>query len=248
MIQKLQRSVLFPRDHTVPLPNAGDDVEGLEKLWLDTDQGDVEAWFLPAFDVAGPAPAVIAAHGNAELIDKYPEKLGRYRELGYHLLIPEYRGYGRSDGDPSQARITQDFVAFHDILADRDEVDIGRVVYHGRSLGGAVVAQLATVRTPRAMILESTFTSVVDFARQYFIPRALIADPFDTRAVLNILDVPLLIFHGTRDSVVPFEHGRALAEAAKNAKFVSYDADHNDFPPDADAYWNEIETFLKGLA
>lgn len=244
MIQKLQRSVLFPREYAVPVPNADAGVENLEKLWLDTDQGDVEAWFLAAFDADAPAPAVIFAHGNAELIDYWPQQLRRYRELGYHVLLPEYRGYGRSDGEPSQARITKDFVAFHDILADRDEVDIGGVVYHGRSLGGAVVAQLAAVRTPHAMILESTFTSVIDFARQFFVPKALIADPFDSRAVLRTLDVPVLIFHGTRDSVVPFAHGKELAEAAKDATFVSYDADHNDFPPDRGAYWSEIEAFL----
>jgi fermentation-respiration switch protein FrsA (DUF1100 family) len=161
------------------------------------------------------------------------------------VLLPEYRGYGRSAGDPSQARITDDFVAFHDILVDREEVDTPRIVFHGRSLGGAVVAQLARFRTPMGMILESTFTSVVDFARKLFVPRALIADPFDTEAVLRELHAPLLIFHGRRDSVVPFEHGRQLAGAARDAKFVAYDADHNDFPPDRQAYWSEIEAFLE---
>lgn len=249
MIQNLQRSMLFPREHAVPPPNPGAGIDDLERVWLDTPQGQVESWFLRGKDVTddNPGPAVIFAHGNAELIDYWPAAMQAYRDLGISVWLGEYRGYGRSDGTPSQAHITEDFVAFYDYLYDRDEVDGGRILMHGRSLGGAVIAQLAALRTPRALILESTFTSVVDFAAQFFIPRAFVADPFDTEAILRSLDAPLLLFHGKRDSVVPFSHAERLRDAAKNVKLVTYDSDHNDFPPDPVPYWDEIEAFVSSV-
>ena len=79
----------------------------LKKIWLDTEEGRVEAWLIPGDDVSAerPGPAVVFTHGNAELIDYWPAALAGYQKLGATLLLPEYRGYGRSAGSPSQEKI-----------------------------------------------------------------------------------------------------------------------------------------------
>lgn len=244
MMTRLQRSILFPREFALPLEGAREGVDGLEELWLQTDQGPVEAWFLRA-EADGPAPLVIFAHGNAELIDYWPRELDQYRRWGFNVLLPEYRGYGRSAGTPSQDAITRDFVAFYDLAMERPDVDPGCVLLHGRSLGGGAVAQLALLRPPDAMILQSTFTSVTAFARQFFVPGALVADPFDTLEVVRTLGkTPLLIFHGTFDTVIPLHHAEELRDSAQRARLVTYPCDHNDFPADRRKYWAEIRSFL----
>jgi fermentation-respiration switch protein FrsA (DUF1100 family) len=128
-----------------------------------------------------------------------------------NLVLPEYRGYGRSGGKPSQATILADLVRIHDQMVTRPEVDPSRVLFHGRSIGGGVVCALAAVRKPHAMILMSTFTSIHDVAKKWFVPKSLIADPFESLEVVRTLDIPILVVHGTEDRLIPPSHGHALA-------------------------------------
>ncbi len=246
MVLGLQRWMLFPRFACVALPHAGAGVDGLHRHFLHTDQGDVEAWFLPAAGACAesPAPAVIFAHGNAELIEHWPEQLEPYRRMGVSLFLPEYRGYGRSAGTPSERAIRDDFVRFHDWLADRPEVDASRIVLHGRSLGGGAVCQLASRRRPAALVLQSTFTSVADVARRWLVPRRLVLDPFESLPIVEELDVPTLIVHGRRDTLIPLSHAELLHRAAPGSRLVVYDADHNDCPPDWEPFWGEVRSLL----
>jgi hypothetical protein len=162
------------------------------------------------------------------------------------VFLPEYRGYGRSAGAPSEAAIVEDFVEFHERLVARPDVDASRIVYHGRSLGGGAVCSLARVRPPAAMILQSTFESVPAVARRYLVPRFLVLDPFDNLEVVRSMDARLLVIHGRRDTTIPFAHGRTLSSAARNGRLVAYDAGHNDCPPRGQVteYWEEIRRFL----
>lgn len=249
MVLGLQRWVLFPRYTTTPDPDAGKEVPGLVRLERAIPDGKVEAWLLPGdgVDADHPGPAVVYAHGNAELIDYWPETLSTYRRMGITVLMPEYRGYGRSDGTPSQDGIVDDFVHFYDELAQRPEVDADRIVFHGRSLGGGAVCALAERRKPAAMILMSTFTSVADMAKRYWMPRFMVLDPFDNERVLSRLEVPVLLVHGTRDQLVPFAHSERLAHVARDARLVSYACDHNDCPPDWERFWQDVRAFLEPI-
>jgi len=242
----LSRLLLFPRYLLRPRPNAQAGVRGVEKLSIIIREGEVEAWFLPADGSAAgqPAPLVIFAHGNGELIEDWPEVLDPYRRMGMHLLLPEYRGYGRSAGAPSERAIVEDYIRFHDLVMARPDVDSRRVVLHGRSLGGGVVCALARQRPPTALVLESTFTSVPDVARKWLVPSSLIEDRFDSASVVATLEAPVLVFHGTRDVVVPFAHGLQLSRLAKRGRLVRYECDHNDLPRRHDGYWDELRRFL----
>lgn len=242
----IARWVIFPRYLLRPRPHAADRVRGLETITLATREGNVPAWLLPAGGASPekPAPLVVFAHGNGELIEDWTDALDPYRRLGAHVLLPEYRGYGLAAGNPSESAIVDDFVRFYDLATQRPEIDARRVVFHGRSLGGGVVCALARQRVPAAMVLESTFTSIVDVARLWHVPAALIEDRFDSAGVLPSLDVPLLVFHGKRDRVVPYEHGANIARISRRARLVTYDCDHNDLPRQGDGYWRDIARFL----
>jgi fermentation-respiration switch protein FrsA (DUF1100 family) len=166
--------------------------------------------------------------------------------MGVSVFLPEYRGYGHSAGKPSEAEIADDMVRFYDLLIRCADVDPSRVVFHGRSVGGGVAADLATRRVPAALILESTFASIARMAIKFGAPPFLLRHPFHTDRAVEALDAPTLIFHGTRDTVVPVSHGRLLHKLARRATYIEYNSDHNDFPGEGneEAYWREIQAFL----
>lgn len=247
MFTFLQRQIIFPRQFAATDPGVLQRVPGVETWWREIPEGRVECWFLPGEGVSAeaPGPLVIFTHGNGETIDLWPEDLQVYRDRGVSVLLPEYRGYGRSDGEPSEASIREDMAAFRERAADRAEVDESRIVYHGRSLGGGAACALGELHPPRALILESTFTSVADFARQsYFVPRSLIADPFDNHAFVTRYPGPSLIIHGDLDEVVPYTHGQRLHRAARDSRFETFEGrGHNDLPH-GQRYWRLVHGFL----
>ncbi len=242
----LQRAMLFPREMARPVPGALA-TPGLERIWLDSDEGRVEAWLLAGdgVDANRPGPAVIFAHGNAELIDHWPAALARYRRLGVSVVLPEYRGYGRSSGRPSESAIRRDLRMLVARLRGHPIIDDTRLVYHGRSLGGGAVCTLLDAHPPRALILESTFTSVPDIAASMYVPAFLIFDRFASADAVRGYEGPLLVFHGVHDRIVPVEHGKRLAAIHSRAELVLYPSGHNDLPPPGTDYWQRIERHLR---
>jgi pimeloyl-ACP methyl ester carboxylesterase len=241
-----QRRIVYPGTGIhAPASSAADHIPGLERVWLNTSYGKVESWFLPPLRGAGPAPAVIFAHGNAELIDFWPEQFEALRRLGMGVLLVEYPGYGRSEGTSSQQTVTEAFVVAYDTLVARHGVDPSRVVLLGRSLGGGAVCALAAKRPAAALILLSTFTSVRPLAWKFLVPGLLVRDPFDNLAVVRAYAGPVLVAHGTRDGLIPYSHGVALSRVAQRGRLLTYDAGHNSCPPDWREFWAEVEGFLR---
>ena len=244
----IQDRLIFPAD-VAPRPMGDPPAGNTTVIKLDIETGgQVEAWFVPASSTrAGtPAPAVVFFHGNAEIIDYQTGMVAGYHRLGCSVLLPEYRGYGRAGGTPSERAIVADAVRFYDMLAARPGVDASRIVLHGRSLGGGIAAQVAAQRKPAALILESTFASAASMAHSYAAPSFLVRHPFRTDEVVAAIGVPLLIFHGTRDPIISVHHGRRLHRLAPASVYVEYDCGHNEFPcpRNEQAYWSEIAKFL----
>lgn len=247
MLFSIQRWLLFPRHIRQASPDAGRGIRDLERFWIDTPQGRVEGWYIRGHRATAetPGPAVIFAHGNAELIEDWPFEMSAYQAGGFGMLLPEFRGYGRSAGSPSEAAITEDFVKFYDWLAARPDVDRDRIVFHGRSIGGGAVCALSRHRQPAAVVLQSTFVSVSEMSRRYYVPSFLVRDPFDNESALRAIKCPVLIVHGKRDSLIPFEHAQRLHVAAAGSKLIAYDCDHNDCPPDWNAFMRDVLAFLR---
>jgi fermentation-respiration switch protein FrsA (DUF1100 family) len=241
----LQRSIIFPRS---VIPPFTDPVrpQGAEILSIDTGSETVEAWFIPAdATFSAPCPAVIFAHGNAELIDFWPEYFKPLSRNGIHLLLVEYPGYGRSKGKPSEKSITRAFTAAYDQLLARSTVDPGRIILFGRSIGGGAICGLAKARPSAGLILLSTFTSIRSFAPHYGLLPMMIRDPMDNIGVLKTYTRPVLILHGKQDELIPFSHATSLASVSRNARLIAYDCGHNDCPPDWDVFWKDVFAFLR---
>ncbi len=234
--------MLFPAPRAPEAPPP----EGYVAIWLDVAEarGRVEAWLrTPESTSTGhPAPLIVFAHGNGELIDYWVELGEVFAQWGWATLLLEYPGYGRSGGEPSEKSVRATARAAYDWAVEQPGVDRGRVVAYGRSLGAAALAQLARDRRIDALILESTFTSVTAMARRMGVPAALVSDPFDTLSVVERFEGPVLVLHGDRDEIVPVEHGETLADAA-GVELVRMPCGHNDCPRP----WPEIEAFLAGL-
>lgn len=247
----LARTFVFPRQLVVPYPDPCRGLSDLTTLWLETDEGPVEAWLLRCQTVseADPRPVAIFAHGNGELIEQWPQLLEGYRRLGLHLCLAEYRGYGRSAGKPSERKITEDLMALRARLCERPDVDASRLVYHGRSIGGGAVCALARRHPPAALILQSTFTSLPDVTRNLGLPAWSVPDRFDNLSTLATTRCPVLVLHGTHDRLIPFSHAQRLYEAAlgghaRDARLRSFDVDHNT-PIEDPAYWQILAAFLR---
>lgn len=207
--------------------------DDVEAFWLERPGGvALEGWFFPARGVPRgiQAPAILYFHGNAELIDNNISLAESYAAAGYHVLLAEYRGYGRSTGEPDISALPNDARAFYDRLADMPGVDPDRIVVLGRSLGGAAAGAVMAERAPCAVILEQTFTNLADMVSAAGFSRFLAGDALDTLSAVQAYPGPVLVSHGRADDVIPFAHGQRLAEAAAARganRFAEFPGRHN---------------------
>jgi hypothetical protein len=210
----VQRSLLFPIPASVP----GDPGARAEIVRIRGLDAEASGLFLAPRPAAGRAPLIIFMHGNGELADDWIPEFESPRTWGVGVLLVEYPGYGRAPGAPSEKSITAAVQAAYDWAAADPRIDPTRIVAYGRSLGGGAAARLAVDRKVAALILESAFTSVADFAAGFLAPSFLIRDPFDNRQALRAYRGPLLVIHGRQDRVVPIAHGRELAAHVPGAR------------------------------
>lgn len=232
-----QRALAFPAPPVAGAPSRPVDAR---VVWLESAAGRTEAWYLPPLgDPADPAPLLLFAHGNAEIIQHWPSAFDEPRRWGMAVLLVEYPGYGNSGGSPSRRSIQQTFEAAFDWAAAQPGIEARRIVAYGRSLGGGAACALTTSRSPAALILESTFTNTTAFAWGLGAPPFLVRDRFDNLSAVTAFRGPRLILHGERDEIVPTKHGRRLALAA-GVPLRLMPCGHNDCPRP----WGEIRDFL----
>ena len=233
-------------------PKQGDwNPEGLRFENVDftsTDGTRLHGWYVPH---RRPRAVILYCHGNAGNITHRAEILKTLRDrVGASVFIFDYRGYGRSDGKPNESGILADARAARDWLAKREGIDSHDVVLLGRSLGGAVAVDLAAKDGTKGLILESTFTSIPDMASYRFswLPvRPFIRTRLDSLSKIADYHGSLLDSHGDADSIIPFENGKQLFEAANEPKkFIRLPGlDHNE--PLPRSYYEEMIHFLDSL-
>jgi fermentation-respiration switch protein FrsA (DUF1100 family) len=221
-----------------------------EDAFFDTEDGvRVHGFFLSA---PGATRALLLFHGNAENASHGLPFAAELVRRGAHVLVADYRGYGRSEGRPSEAGVYADARAALRHLVETRGVPARRVVVYGRSLGGAVAVDLAQGRDVAGLVLESTFTSIADVGRAHFGLFGLLAGRrFESAAKIRNVRCPLLFVHGERDEVVPLALGRRLFEAAPGPKSFEAvaGAGHNDLAHVAGLAWLErIGHFLDQVA
>lgn len=212
----------------------------------------LHGWWLPAADAA--APAILYLHGNEENIGANVGHAARLHDLGFAVLLADYRGYGRSDGPfPAEGRVYEDAEAMWSYLTAVRGIDPRRLYIYGHSLGGAVAIHLA-VRHPEAagVIAEGTFTSIRDMARlRYwmFPVDALLHERFDSLSEVRRLAIPVLFVHGTADVEVPYTMSVRLFDAAPEPRSLVLipDGAHEDSAIVGDArYARAMRDFTDG--
>jgi len=211
-----------------------------------SDGTRLTGWFLRH---KSPRGVVLFCHGNAGNISHRLESIQILLELRLSVFIFDYRGYGESEGKPSERGTYLDADAAWRHLVEERQVPPAQIVLFGRSLGGAIAAWLATEHTPKALILESTFTSVPDLgARLYpFLPVRLISRfRYNTRDYVRQVKCPVLVVHSPDDEIIPFAHGREIFEAANEPKeFLQISGSHNDgFLATGQRYVAGLDAFL----
>jgi fermentation-respiration switch protein FrsA (DUF1100 family) len=235
--------------------------EGLayEDVWFPaTDGVRLHGWLVPAPDARF---TLVWFHGNAGNISHRVDNIkSLHRSLDRGLLpnvfIFDYRGYGNSAGshsDLSEEATYRDADGALAYLAGRQDLARTKFVYFGRSLGAAIAVEAARRRPPAALILETPFTSIKDMARLAlpFLPvGALLRTKYDSLSKIPEIRVPLLLLHGDRDDVVPYEQGRRLFEAANQPKtfYTIRGARHNDtYIVGGQPYFDAWARFLSSL-
>ena len=199
---------------------------------------------MPAPFESGRQPVVIFAHGNGEVIDYWLSALHGFRERGIGVLLVEYPGYGRSTGSPSEASIRAAMEAAYDRIAADPRVDHARIFGFGQSLGGGAICLLARDRPLRALILQSTFTSLDSFTSRYWAPSFLLRDHFDNLSSVRRFLGPVLVIHGREDSFIPWRQGQQLASASPRSTFRLYECGHVCWDPVHLPFWKDAVPFL----
>ena len=228
-------------------------VSQLEEVFITCDDGiTINGLFVPGKE---EKPTILIFHGNAGNITHRDLILQGFNELGCPVLLIDYHGYGKSEGNPSEDNLYLDGKASLAWLAKEKNRNPEEIVLFGKSLGSGVAVELATRYLFKGLILESPFTSIASIAGSHFpymlFPvRLLAVDKFDNAAKISKINVPLLIIHGTEDTIVDTREGKRLFQLANIPKelFLIEGADHNNIQYyNPQNYWTTVGGWLEGL-
>jgi pimeloyl-ACP methyl ester carboxylesterase len=216
-----------------PVPSAEEVIAGARDVTLRTGDGlRLGAWLVPARPPATDI-TVLVANGNAgdrSLRAPLAQALAR---AGFAVLLFDYRGYGGNPGRPTEEGLARDARAAYRFLVEEEGVPAERLILFGESLGAAVVTDLATEHPAGGLVLRSPFTDLAAVGQLHYpwLPVSLLLrDRFPVAEHMRRIDAPTTVVYGTRDSIVPPEHSRAVAAAAAGPTTIVAiaGADHND--------------------
>jgi len=221
-----------------------------DAVFTASDGVRLHGWLVPGRE----GPTLLWLHGNAGNISHRVDHLALLVEhLGTHVLMVDYRGYGLSEGAPSEQGTYWDAAAALAYLREQPEVDPDGIVVFGQSLGAAVAVHLAAAEAVRGLILEAPFASIramAQVALPYVPIGPFLRTRYDSLARIAQVTTPTLILHGSDDEVVPYEQGQAVFAAAAGPKrfYRVVGAGHNDcFLRGGPGYWQAIAEFLDEL-
>lgn len=219
----LQSRFIYPAPQERVVPSAGfEAVDLLTPDGLDL----IVHWRAPAVG----QPVVVWFHGNGSSLAGSRAETAVLAERGFGVLLASYRGYGGNKGEPSEQGFYDDGRTAMRFLAEQG-IASEKTIIGATSIGSGTATQMAREFEPAALILVSPFTSLKDAAADalpIFPVRLLLRDSYDNAAKVAEIDMPVLIQHGTADTVVPFEQGKALSERAEDGTFETFDGAGHD--------------------
>lgn len=254
MFLGLEKYVIYVPERAIEMTPQSEGM-AYEDVWFPASDGlRLHGWLIPAPDAR---LTLLWFHGNAGNIGHRVDNIKYlHRLLRLNVFIFDYRGYGQSAGthsDLSEEATYRDAEGALTYLRGRQDLAHTRLVYFGRSLGASIAVEAARHHPPAGLILETPFTSIKDMARVAlpFLPLgSLLRTKYDSLSKIREIRVPLLILHGDRDDVVPYEQGRRLFDAANEPKtfYRIRGARHNDtYIVGGQPYFDAWARFLHGL-
>ena len=189
----------------------------------------LNAWFIPA---KNPRGTLLYCHGNAGNLSHRIEMVEIFNKLNLNVFIFDYRGYGRSEGAPSEEGLYRDAQAAYDYLLSRSDINKSAIIIYGKSIGANVAVDLASKVKAALVISESGFSSAYDMGRKLFpyLPvKWMLTIKYDAVSKIKSIAAPKLIIHSINDEIVPFRLGKKLFEAAAAQKeFYQMRGGHNE--------------------
>lgn len=203
----------------------------------------LSGWLVP---VAGARGIVLFFYGNGGNISYYLDILPVFAKLGLATFMVDYRGYGMSEGHPTEEGTYNDAQAAWDFLIHKMNIPPDKIIVMGRSLGGAIAGWLASRNNPKLLILESSFLSFAKVAKDLYPwapTRLLFGNRYNTAAHIKQVRCPVLIIHSPEDEIVPFDHGLQLFDLAQGPKkLLKISGSHNS------GFYQSLEIYREGLA
>lgn len=247
-VRYLERhSVYFPMREVAATP-ASLALPYEEIYFRTSDNKKLNGWFIPS---TRDEITIIFCHGNGGNIGHRLEKIQILHNLGVDIFIFDYRGYGKSEGRPSEIGLYQDAVAAYDYLIKIHKVSKANIILYGESLGGAVAIDLAQKVNAQALITEDVFTSLKDMVKVAYplVPHFMLSTRFDSISKIKKVTCPKLFIHSIDDEIVPFYLGERLYNAARPPKkFLKIRGGHNTAFLDSKEQFKEgIKSFLDSL-
>jgi len=219
------RTLFYPTKEIQAFPDRAN--LGYKDVYFKTsDNVKIDGWFIPCKDSTF---TILFCHGNAGNISHRIEKMKFFNELGCSVFIIDYRGYGKSEGKPSETGFYKDAEAAYKYLLSQG-ISTEQIIGYGESIGGAVIVDLASREKMKAIILDSTLTSVRDMIKSTysFVPYWVFSSRFDSESKIKLIKVSKLIIHSINDEIVPFQLGTKLYETAPEPKeFLQIYGGHN---------------------
>lgn len=241
------RSVFFPTKNIeftpefINLP--------FEDIYIETeDKLKINGWFIP---YGGAKYTVLLCHGNAGNIADRLDKISLLHRLGVNIFIIDYRGYGKSQGRPSESGIYLDAKRAYDYLINSRNIRPENIILYGESLGGAVAINLASEVKIAGLILEGAFSKGRDMAKKIypFLPPLLFSNKFDSLIKIKKIEAAKLFIHSKDDEIVPFALAQKLYNTAKEPKrLVEVAGSHNNaFLDSQQTFFSSIAAFIREL-
>jgi fermentation-respiration switch protein FrsA (DUF1100 family) len=219
----------------------------VQDVWFKAKDGvKLHGWYIPSEEAVA---TLLFFHGNAGNITHRLENIFFLHHLKLNVFIFDYRGFGRSEGDPDEEGIQLDSQAAYDTVLTQPGVSLPSLFIFGRSLGGAFAAYTASRNPAAGLILESTFTNAVDMADKMLpiIPSWYISSELNSLGHVANLSIPKLFIHGTMDNIIPYTLGRELYKGAADPKefYSIVGAGHNNtWNVGGKEYFDTIKAFI----
>lgn len=218
------------------------------EIYFETEDGiTISGWYIPAKNEKG---VLLFCHGNAGNISHRLDSIKIFHNLSLSVLIFDYRGYGKSNGKPSEKGTYLDAEAAWNYLVNVKQKPPEEIILFGRSLGGAVAAEIALTKNPAGLIIESSFTSVPELGSKLYpwLPVKLISKfSYSTIHKVGFIKCHKLIIHSPDDEMISFEHGKSLFENASPPKeFLIIRGGHNEgFLTSGNIYGEGLKKFIE---